>query len=62
MTQSKCVSELLDNLLSEWDSVLTHINIKRIKNTKFQVDLENPNVLICEIDFAISYSCEYQSL
>ena len=62
MTQSKCVSELLDNLLSERDNVLTHINIKRIKNTKFQVDLENPNVLICEIDLAISYSCEYQSL
>ena len=47
MTQSKCISELLESLLSEWDNVLTHINIKRIQNTKFQVDLENPNVPIC---------------
>ena len=62
MTQSKCVSELLESLLSEWDNVLTHINIKRIQNTKFQVDLENPNVPICEINFAMSYSCEYQNL
>lgn len=34
MTQSKCVGELLESLVSECDTVLTHINIKHIQSVK----------------------------
>ena len=47
--------------MSEWDIALTHINIKQIQSALFQADLENLNVCALQIDFAMSYSCEYQN-
>ena len=61
MTQSYCVGELLENLVSECDIILIHINIKQIQSVQFQVALEIPNVRVLQIDFAKSYSCQYQN-
>ena len=40
MIQIKCVVKPLDSLVSEWGIALTHINIKQIQSTQFQVELE----------------------
>ena len=47
--------------MSECDIVLIHINIKQIQSVQFQADLEIPNARVLQIDFAISYSCQYQN-
>ena len=61
MTQSKCVDEPLESLVSEWDTVLIHLNIKLLKSAQCQADMEIPNLHILQTDFAISYYCEYQN-
>ena len=60
MTQNKCVLELLESLVCEWDIVLTHVNIKYIQNFQFQADLESRNIHILQMDFGMNYSCKYQ--
>ena len=61
LTQSKCVHELLENSVSQCDIALTHINIKQIQSVEFQADLENLNVCVLQVDFAMSYTCECQN-
>ena len=50
-----CTWESTETLKNQWLATLTHINIKRIQSSQFQTDLENPNVCVLQIDFAISY-------
>ena len=62
MTQSKCVGELFESLVIEREIDMTHINIYYANSkSQFQADLENPNACILQIDFALSYSWEYQN-
>ena len=61
ITFNTCAGELIECIQNDWDKVLTHVNIKRIQNLQFQEDLQNPEVRVLQIDFAMSYSCEYQN-
>ena len=61
ITQSKCISKRLVSLLSDWDIVLTHINIKHSQSAQFQADLKNPinaHVLEIVLQWAILVSIE----
>ena len=49
------------SLMSELDIILTNINIKHIQSAQFQADLENTNACILQIDFAMSYSWEFEN-
>lgn len=50
ITQSKCISKRFVSLLSDWDIVLIHINIKHTQSAQFQADLKNPiNAHVLEI-------------
>ena len=52
--------ELIQILKNQWLSTLTHINIKCIQSSQFRTDSANWNVCVLQINFAMSYSCEYQ--
>lgn len=55
------MGELHENLISELPGVLYHVNIKKIQANDFKNDKKSENVRILQIDFAMSYSCEYQN-
>ena len=57
MIKTGALGKLLESLMSEWDMCLFHMNIKQIQMAQFQADLENPNVHILRIAFAMSYPC-----
>ena len=59
ITYNICAGELIECTQNDWDKVLTHVNIKRIQSLQFQEDLQNPDARVLQIDFAVSYSCEY---
>ena len=40
--------------------IITHFSIKRIQSSHIEIDLGNPNIFALQIDFAVSYCCEYQ--
>ena len=61
ITYNTCAGELIECTQNDWDKVLTHVNIKRIQSLQFQEDLQNPEARVLQIDFAVSYSCEYQN-
>ena len=56
-----CVWELIECIRNVWNNVLTHVNIKQIQSLQFQEDLQNPEAHVLQIDFSMSYSCEYQN-
>ena len=59
MTHTGCVGELLELTLTTFADFRTHVRIKRVQSNVFEHDKETCRVL--EIDFAMAYSCEYQS-
>ena len=60
-SRNTCAGELIECIQNYWDKVLTHVNIKRIHSLQLQEDLQNPEACVLQIDFAMSYSCEYQN-
>ena len=56
-----CVWELIECIRNVWNNVLTHVNIKQIQSLQFQEDLQNPEAHVLQMDFSMSYSCEYQN-
>ena len=61
ITYNTCAGELIECMQNDCDKVLTHVSIKWIQSLQFQEHLQNPEVCVLQIDFAMSYSCEYQN-
>lgn len=60
-TEEISSGELHEILILQLPEVLYHVNTKRIQAEDFQTDKNNTNVRILQIDFAMSYICEYQN-
>jgi hypothetical protein len=56
-----CAGEVLQQLIDDWSVILTHVNTKRIQAEEFENDKKSENKRVLQIDFAMNYSCEYQS-
>ncbi len=59
--KEECAGEVLQQLVNEWNVILTHINTKRIQAQEFEKDKKRENARVLQIDFAMNYSCEYQT-
>lgn len=53
--------ELKEKLIDSINVMMHHVNLKRIQANEFQKDKLNENVRILQIDFAMSFGCEYQN-
>ncbi|KAF8793879.1 hypothetical protein HNY73_001911 [Argiope bruennichi] len=60
-TNEGCIAELTDNVLENFQSFKQHVKIKRIQAAAFQSDIKQSNTVVLQVDFAMSYSCEWQS-
>lgn len=56
-----CSGELKDKLIDSIHIMMNHVNLKRIQADEFQKDKLNENVRILQVDFAMSFGCEYQN-
>lgn len=54
-------AELKDKILGSYQTFIDHVHIKRIQSEAFTTDKNDPNVRILQVDFSMSYSCEYQN-
>ena len=59
--KEECAGEVLQQLVNEWNVILTHINTKRIQAQEFEKDKKRENARVLQIDFAMNYSCECQT-
>ena len=59
LTQTGCCGELLKLVLESLPEVQEHTHVKRIQSNAFE-SLKEENIIL-QIDFAMSYSCEYQA-
>lgn len=41
--------------------MMAHVNTKRVQHAEFEKDKIDPESRIIQIDFAMSFSCEYQN-
>ena len=57
-TKSTCYGELLELVMDTLPEAQEHTRVKRIQSDAFEKLKETNRIL--EIDFAITYSCEYQ--
>lgn len=55
-----CVEQLIDLVLEDFGKMRDHTNIKRIQASEFQADQKDKRKRVLQIDFAMSYSAEYQ--
>ena len=55
-----CVEQLIDLVLEDFGKMRYHTNIKRIQASEFQADQKDKRKRVLQIDFAMSYSAEYQ--
>ncbi|KAF2896563.1 hypothetical protein ILUMI_09613 [Ignelater luminosus] len=53
--------ELFEKIKEDFIEFLHHVSSKRIQTDTFLNDKNNPFIRILQIDFAMSYSCEYQN-
>ncbi|KAF2888347.1 hypothetical protein ILUMI_17826 [Ignelater luminosus] len=53
--------KLFEKIKEDFIEFLHHVSIKKIQSDTFLNDKNNPFVRILQIDFAMSYSCEYQN-
>ncbi|KAF2899444.1 hypothetical protein ILUMI_06732 [Ignelater luminosus] len=53
--------ELFEKIKEDFIEFLHHVSIRRIQSDAFLNDKNNPSVRILQIDFAMSYSCEYRT-
>ncbi|GBM13664.1 hypothetical protein AVEN_148187-1 [Araneus ventricosus] len=60
-TNDGCVAELTDNVLANFQSFKQHVKIKRIQADAFQSDIKQSDTIVLQVDFAMSYSCEWQN-
>ena len=48
-----CAGQFIECIRNDWNKVLTHVNIKRIQNLRFQEDLQKPEAHVLQIDFEL---------
>lgn len=61
ITHETSLGELKDKLIDSIHIMMNHVNLKRIQADEFQKDKLSNNVRILQVDFAMSFSCEYQN-
>lgn len=60
-THETSSGELKDKLIDSIHIMMNHVNLKRIQADEFQKDKLNESVRILQVDFAMSFACEYQN-
>lgn len=58
---SGCLGELFDTMWNSFPGFREHVRIKRIQNKEFLKDKTLSHKRVLQMDFAMSYSCEYQN-
>lgn len=61
LTNDTSAGELYDIVVNDIPEVLNHVNLKRIQAENFQKDKLRNSTRIIQIDFAMSFCCEYQN-
>lgn len=57
-----CLGELFECVIADLPKMMDHVNTKRIQQKEFQCDKNAANdTRILQVDFARSFSCEYQN-
>ena len=60
-SKDTCKGELLDLTLKDWAFFQEHVRVKHIQAEAFEKDKSNPDVTVCQCDFAMAYTCSYQN-
>lgn len=55
------VGELFEMLIQDLPKMMSHVNLKRIQHSDFEKDKKEESTRILQIDFAMSFGCEYQN-
>ena len=53
--------DIYEKLIQSFPNMLRHVNTKRIQNEEFVSDKATASTRVLQIDFAMSFSCEYQN-
>lgn len=56
-----CIGDVYEQLMKDLPQMMFHVNTKRVQHSEFEKDKKNVAVRILQIDFAMSFSCEYQN-
>ena len=59
-TTLKQAGEVLEELKEDFPNILIHVNTKRTQAAAFQVDKAKCGTLEVQVDYAMSFQCEYQ--
>ena len=60
-TNETSAGELKEKVILSLPDMMHHVNLKRIQAAEFQQDKLNDDVRILQVDFAMSFGCEYQN-
>ncbi|XP_063228207.1 uncharacterized protein LOC134534095 isoform X1 [Bacillus rossius redtenbacheri] len=56
-----CLGDIYEKLIADMPKMMLHVNTKRIQHDEFEKDKANGTKRVLEVDFAMSFSCEYQN-
>lgn len=54
-------AELYNKVKEDYPKFVSHVNLKRVQNAEFEKDKKCAGTRILQIDFAMSFACEYQN-
>ncbi|XP_071034011.1 uncharacterized protein [Parasteatoda tepidariorum] len=60
-TTETCTGALHEKIIDDLPTMMKHVHIKRIQHAEFEKDKSNQKTRIMQVDFAMSFSCEYQN-
>lgn len=55
------VREVVEQLEKSFAEVCRHINTNRVQANHFETNKNNTNVRVLQMDFTMTYECEYQN-
>ena len=58
--KSGCIEELVDLLNTNFNAFRDHVRTKRLQNAAFKKAKENEHSSVLQVDFVMSYTCEFQ--
>lgn len=58
--QEVCLGKIEDNLKSDWNDILKHVNVKKIHGS-IDIDKNSQTKRVLQVDFAMNYSLSKQS-
>ncbi|XP_063219011.1 uncharacterized protein LOC134529157 [Bacillus rossius redtenbacheri] len=61
LTRETSKGELFDKIIDCLPEMKAHVNITRVQHAAFQNDKKENDIQILQIDFAMSFGCEYQN-